>query len=54
MVIMLIVRGVPQVLQIELSSGINAMISGIAGIGHILVGVGLILFLLALKKLAKN
>ena len=41
MVIMLIVRGVPQVLQIELSSGINAMISGIAGIGHILVGVGL-------------
>lgn len=54
MIIMLIVRGVPQVLQIELSSGISAMISGIAGIGHILVGVGLILFLLSLKKLAKN
>ena len=54
MIIMLLVRGIPQVLGITLSTGISAMISGIAGVGHILVGVGLILLLLSLKKLAKN
>ena len=51
---MLVVRGVPQVLNITLSSGINAAISGVAGIGHILIGTGLILFLISLKKTAKN
>jgi hypothetical protein len=30
----------------------DAMISGIAGIGHILTGVGLVLLLLAMKKTA--
>lgn len=52
--IMLVVRGIPQVLNVTLSSGINAAISGIAGIGHILIGAGLILFLISLKKTAKN
>lgn len=52
--IMMVVRGVTQVLAIPLSTGVSAAISGIAGVGHILVSVGLILLLLALKKIAKN
>ncbi|MGN0707455.1 MAG: DUF2871 domain-containing protein [Faecalibacterium sp.] len=50
--LMLLVRGVTQVLGMELSKGASASISGIAGIGHILTGVGMILLLLALKKAA--
>ena len=52
--VMLLVRGIPQVLDRTLSSGANAAISGIAGIGHIMVGTGLILLLVSLKKAAKN
>ncbi|MDD2354962.1 MAG: DUF2871 domain-containing protein [Lachnospiraceae bacterium] len=52
--VMLVVRGVPQVLNIVLSSGASAAISGIAGIGHILIGTGLILLLISLKKTTKN
>lgn len=52
--VMLVVRGVPQVLNIALSSGASAAISGIAGIGHILIGTGLILLSISLKKTAKN
>ncbi len=52
--VMLVVRGIPQVLNIALSAGASAAISGIAGIGHILIGTGLILLLISLKKTAKN
>lgn len=52
--VMLLVRGVTQVLSLPLSAGTSAAISGIAGIGHILVGTGIILLLLALKKSAGN
>ncbi|MEG1594333.1 MAG: DUF2871 domain-containing protein [Oscillibacter sp.] len=52
--VMLVVRGVTQVLGIALSPGMSAAISGVSGIGHILVGIGLILLLLSLKKIAKN
>ena len=52
--VMMVVRGVVQVLGLSLSSGASAAISGVAGIGHILVGAGLILLLLSLKKTAKN
>ena len=48
--IMMVVRGVYQVLGTELSKGMNGMISGIAGIGHILVGVGIVLLIVSLKK----
>lgn len=48
--VMLVVRGVPQVLGTSLSAGMNAAISGIAGIGHILLGVSLILMLLQIKR----
>lgn len=47
--VMLVVRGVFQVLGNSLSAGMNAAISGIAGIGHILLGVSLILMLLQIK-----
>ena len=52
--VMMAVRGVVQVLGLSLSSGASAAISGVAGIGHILIGAGLILLLLSLKKTAKN
>lgn len=52
--VMLAVRGITQVLETTLSTGTSAAISGIAGIGHILTGVGLILLILSLKKIAKN
>ena len=52
--IMLLVRGVTQVLGLALTSGASAAISGIAGIGHILTGVGIILLLVSLKKIAKT
>ncbi|MXP73972.1 DUF2871 family protein [Lachnospiraceae bacterium WCA-9-b2] len=48
--LMLAVRGVTQVLGLSLSAGASASISGIAGIGHILTGVGMILLILSLKK----
>lgn len=50
-VIMLIVRGITQVQALELSRGLDAAISGISGIGHILVGIGMIIYFLTLKKL---
>lgn len=48
--VMLLVRGITQVLGLSLSKGASAAISGIAGIGHILTGVGIVLLLLALRK----
>lgn len=48
--VMLVVRGVTQVLGVALSSSMSAAISGIAGIGHILLGVSLLLLLLQVKR----
>lgn len=47
---MMWVRGVIQVLGIEISKGASFEISGIAGIGHIMVGLGIIFLFLDLKK----
>ena len=45
------IRGVLQVTAADtLSHGIDAAISGIAGIRHLVLGVSLILILLAIKK----
>lgn len=52
--VMMLVCGTIQVLGLSLSKGASAAISGIAGIGHILTGVGIVLLLLSLKKSAKN
>ena len=49
-VVMLVVRGVTQVLGTPLSSGMDAAIAGIAGIGHIVLGVSLLLLLLQVKR----
>lgn len=49
-VVMFVVRGITQVLGTALSSGMSAAISGIAGIGHILLGVSLVLLLLQVKR----
>ena len=44
---MLIVRGIIQGLDLNV---VSALISGIASIGHIILGVSLILILLDIKK----
>lgn len=46
----LLVRGVTQVLALTISSGMSAMISGIAGIGHILLGVSMVMLLVQIKS----
>lgn len=48
--VMFVVRGITQVLGIALSSGMDAAISGIAGIGHILLGISLVLLLMQIKR----
>lgn len=45
--IMLVVRGIVQVLDLNV---VSALISGVAGISHIIFGVSLILILLDIKK----
>lgn len=52
--LMLAVRGIVQVLDITLTTGASAAISGIAGLGHIFTGIGIILLLISLKATAKN
>lgn len=49
-IIMLVVRGITTVLNTSLSAAMNAAISGIAGVGHILLGIGLLYFFLILKE----
>ncbi len=48
--VMMVVRGIPQVLILSLSDGLSAAISGIAGIGHILTGIGIVLLIFSFKK----
>ena len=48
--LMLAVRGVTQVMEAPLSSGMSAAISGIAGIGHMLLGISLVLLLLQVRR----
>ena len=52
--VMFLVRGVLQVLGTPLSSGMTAAISGVAGIGHILLGVSLVLMLLQVRRGVKD
>ena len=48
--VMLVVRGIPQVLGTEPSAGMTAAISGVAGIGHILLGVSMVMLLLQIRR----
>ena len=47
-----LLRGLSQVLEMELSRGMDAAISGVSGIGHILAGICMVFFLLKIKKRA--
>lgn len=51
MTIMFLIRGIIQVLNIQLSAGMNAAIAGIAGISHIMMGISFILLFLSLKQM---
>ena len=46
----LFARGLTQVLSPTLSPGLSAAISGVSGLGHLLLGLGIIFFFVALKK----
>ncbi len=48
--VMFVLRGVTQVVAPALSTGVDAAISGVAGIGHILLGVSLVLLLVRIKR----
>ena len=48
--VMLVVRGIPQVLGTPLSAEMTASISGVAGIGHILLGVSMVMLLLQIRR----
>lgn len=43
-------RGISEVLGLSLSSGMDAAISGVSGIGHILTGIGMIAFFVMLLR----
>ncbi len=47
-----LLRCLSQVLEMELSRGMDAAISGVSGIGHILAGICMVFFLLKIKKRA--
>ena len=49
-VFMMMVRGIMQVIEFPLSRGVDAAISGIAGIGHIVLGTAIILLILDIGK----
>lgn len=48
--VMFVVRGTVQVQAPALSAGMDAAISGVAGIGHILLGVSMVLLLVQIKR----
>lgn len=48
--IMLLVRGIVDVLGVNLSMAVNASISGIAGISHLLLAISFIYFFIILKR----
>lgn len=50
MVAMLFARGIPQALEIELSPGASAAISGMAGIAHIIMTIAVVLLFMALRN----
>lgn len=53
-IVMLSVRGTTQVLEMELSKGLNAAISGMSGLAHILITVGIMYLFTCLKKAASS
>lgn len=54
MVVMFFVRGIIQALEVELSKGASAAVSGIAGIAHIIIGTAIVMLFLSLRKASVN
>lgn len=52
--LMLLMRGIVQVLALPLSAAANGALSGVAGIGHLLLGVSLILLLVQIRAAAQR
>ncbi len=52
--VMMLTRGITQVLDIEVSKGLNASISGISGLGHIIMTIGLMYLFSILRSFAKD
>lgn len=52
--LMMLIRGVVQVVMTDVSKGLDASISGVSGIGHIILGVSLIMILLNIRKSIEN
>lgn len=50
-VVMLIIRGVVQVLSLDVSS---AVLSGIAGIGHLILGISMVFVLISIRNCIKD
>ena len=54
-VIMLMIRGVIQVVYLNsLTTALNVVIAGIAGIGHLILGISLTMILISIKNATKN
>lgn len=53
MILMLFVRGIPQVLGVTFSNGADAAISGMAGVAHIIMTVALVFLFLSLRNCKK-
>ncbi len=54
-VIMLMIRGVIQVVYLNsLTTALNVVIAGIAGIGHLILGISLIMILISIKNAIIN
>jgi len=51
-VICLVLRGLAQATQATLSSGLNASLSGVSGIGHILLGTAMLALLFLIRNSA--
>lgn len=51
MVFMFYVRGILQVIGYDLSVAMNASLSGVAGISHIILGVAIVWILMCLKEI---
>lgn len=54
MTVMMVVRGVVQVLQISLSKNMDVMISGLSGCTHLLMSVSLFFLYGAFRKITSN
>ncbi len=53
-VLMLFLRGLTEVLEVSISSGVDAGISGFAGLGHMILSIGLVFYFLNLLYKLKN